>query len=209
MVQINLQFGEVTMNHFLPVPVIAALFVLSGCAQYEYDLIAPAELSRHIGPKDDQIVRRDPLEYRLRAVEDRLVMSIFNSTDDPITLLGDHSYVVAPSGQSHPLRSQTIAPHTFIKLILPPMRPFYQESGPTFGIGIGLSSGYGYRGLRNYDPFDNDFYDYASPRYFSYYDPGDVSYWNWEGESDARMHFVFERDKETFSQEFTFHRKKM
>lgn len=190
-------------------PMIALLFLASGCAHYEYDIASPADLAQHIGAKTEQVIHRDPLEYRLRAVEDRLVMHIFNSSNDPITLLGDKSYVIAPSGQSHPLRSQTIAPHTFIRLILPPMHPFYREGGPTFGIGFGIASGYGYRGYRHYDPFFYDYYDYAWPRYFSYYDPSDAIYWTWEGENDVRLHLVFQRDKETFSQDFTFHRKKM
>jgi len=185
------------------------IFLLGGCAHFEYELTSPADLSRHIGFKEDEVIQRDPLEYRLRAVEDRLVMSIYNPTNDSIGLLGDRSYVVSPGGQSHPIRSQTIAPHTFIKLILPPMRPFYQDSGPTFGIGIGLSSGYGYRGYRRYDSFYHGFYDYGYPRYISYYDPADATYWNWEGESDVRIHLVFERNKETFAQDFAFHRKKM
>jgi hypothetical protein len=192
------------MNHLAKTILLTTL--LTGCARYEYGLTTPPDLARHIGAKTEEVIQRDPLEYRLRAVEDRLVMNIYNTTDDPIALLGDRSYVVAPSGQSHPLRSQTIAPHTFIKLILPPMRPFYREAGPTFGIGFGLSSGYGYRGFRNYDPF---FYDYAEPRYYTYYDPSDATYWNWEGETDARLHLLFQRDKETFAQDFGFHRKKV
>src|SRR5205814_908677 len=79
--------------------------------------------ARHIGAKADQVVRVDPLEYRLRSYDNRLVLSIFNPTQDPITLAGDRSYVVDPKDQSHPLRSQTIAPNTFVRLILPPMRP--------------------------------------------------------------------------------------
>ncbi len=190
-------------------PLLAMIFLLGGCAHYEYDLTSPPDLSRHIGAKGDEVIQRDPLEYRLRAVEDRLVMTIYNPTNDPIGLLGDRSYVVAPSGQSHPIRSQTIAPHTFIRLILPPMHAFYRDAGPTFGIGIGLSSGYGYRGYRRYDPFFYDFYNYGYPRYISYYDPSDATYWNWEGESDVRLHLLFERNKETFAQDFAFHRKKM
>jgi hypothetical protein len=190
------------------ISLLTTLFLLAGCAHYEYDLTSPPDLSRHIGTKSDEVIQRDPLEYRLRTAEDRLVMSIFNPTDDPITLLGDRSYVVAPSGQSHPLRNQTIAPHTFVKLILPPMHAYYRDTGPTFGIGFGLSSGYGYRGFRHYDPFFHGFYDYGYPRYISYYDPSDATYWNWEGETDVRLHLVFERDKKNFSQDFTFHRKK-
>ena len=95
----------------------------------------------------EEVVRIDPLEYRLRSYENRLVVNVFNPTPDPVTLAGERSYVVAPNGQSHPLRGQTIAPDTFVKMILPPMRPYYRESGPNigFGLGVGISSRGHYR----------------------------------------------------------------
>src|SRR4051812_15880749 len=124
------------MKHLISLMFFTLPFA-GGCTHYEYDLTAPPELTRHIGAKSDELIRIDPLEYRLRTVEDRLVLSIFNTTDQPITLLGDRSYTVSPAGQSHPLRGQTIAPHAYIRIILPPMQPFYRETGPAFGIGIG------------------------------------------------------------------------
>src|SRR5881394_1297012 len=87
-----------------------SLILMTGCARYEFDLVQPQDLARHIGSQSDETVRVDPLEYRMRAVENRLVVRIFNPTTDPITLAGDKSYVVDPAGQSHPLRAQTIAP---------------------------------------------------------------------------------------------------
>lgn len=189
---------------------------LAGCARYEYDLINPPELARHIGTQSDEIVRVDPLEYRLRTYDNRLVMSVFNPTSDPVTLMGDRSYVVDPAGQSHPLRGQTIAPGTFVRLILPPMRPGYYQTGPTIGIGVGVVgySGfyghrYGYRGL-GYDPF---FYD--EPRYYTYYDESDNTYWTWDGQTSVRLHLAYQRGggggggREGFAQDFTFARKKM
>ena len=192
------------------------LLLSSGCAHYEYDLVNPPDLARHIGTAADAVVQVDPLEYRLRTYENRLVMSIFNPTPDPITLAGDRSYVVDPAGQSHPLRIQTIAPGTFIRLVLPPMRPGYYQSSPNIGIGFGVGFGvgysrfygghrYGYRGF-GYDPF---FYD--EPRYYTYYDESDNTYWNWEGQTAVRMHLVYMRagGREPFTQDFTFARKKM
>jgi hypothetical protein len=178
----------------------------AGCAHYEYDIVAPPELARHIGGNRDEVLRLDPLEYRLRSYENRLVMDIFNPTADAIALLGDQSYVVDPRGQSHPLRSQSIAPSAFIKLIFPPMRPVYQAN-PSFGIGIGVGYSrahyhrFGYGGL--YDPL------WDEPQYYTYYDETDATYWDWQGESDARMHLVFQRGTNTFGHDFTLHRKKM
>src|SRR5438046_10452514 len=73
----------------------------------------------------------------MQAVESRLLMFVVNSTDDAIELLGPESTAVDSAGQSHPFRSQSIAPHSYVKLILPPVRPYYR-SGPTFGIGLGI-----------------------------------------------------------------------
>src|SRR6184192_495438 len=120
------------MKRLRLLPLITLL--LTGCARYEYDLVFPPDLARHIGEKSDEVVRVDPLEYRLRSYDNRLVLSIFNPTQDPITLGCDRSYVVDPKDQSHPLRSQTIAPNTFVRLILPPMRPGYYQSSPTIGL---------------------------------------------------------------------------
>jgi hypothetical protein len=203
-------------------PFILSLVALSsllssGCAHYEYDLVNPPDLARHIGTTADAVVQVDPLEYRLRTYENRLVMSVVNPTPDPITLAGDRSYVVDPAGQSHPLRIQTIAPDTYIRLIFPPMRPGYYQSSPSIGIGFGVSYNhyhggagggghrYGY-GAFGYDPF---FYD--QPQYYTYYDESDNTYWNWEGESAVRMHLVYFRagSREPFMQDFTFARKKM
>src|SRR5262245_44628212 len=96
----------------LPVMSLCGLLCMTttGCAKYEFDIVDPPELAGHIGSKSDHDVEREPLEYRLRAYDNRLVMRIYNKTDDPIHLQGDRSFVVDPDGQSRPLRSQTIAP---------------------------------------------------------------------------------------------------
>jgi hypothetical protein len=186
---------------------LIASLALTGCARYEYDLVNPPDLARHIGGKADEVVRVDPLEYRLRSYDNRLVLSIFNPTPDPITLAGDRSYVVDPKGQSHPLRSQTIAPDTFVRVILPPMRPGYYQSNPTIGIGLGVGYAGGWRGHRPYPYYDPYFYD--EPRYYTYYDESDTTYWSWEGETAVKLHLVYQRGQSTFSHDFTFHRKKM
>jgi hypothetical protein len=65
------------------------------------------------------VFRVDPLEYSMRTVDNRLVVRVFNPTDDAIELVGPRCSVVDPDGQSHPLRTQSIAPGSFIKLIFP------------------------------------------------------------------------------------------
>src|SRR5690242_14019345 len=127
--------------------------LLTGCAQYEYDLTQPPELAQRIGSKSDVVVTRGPLEYRLLTYQNVLVMRVFNTTDDLIELAGDQSVVVDPRGQSHPLRRQAIAPHSFVKMLFPPPPPVVYRSGPTFGVGVGTVVGR--RQLRRlYDPWD-------------------------------------------------------
>ena len=100
-------------------PAILVLTLLTGCAHYEYDLIRPPELARHISRESDQVVAVQPLEYHLRTYDNVLVMRVFNPTDSPIELLGTQGAVVDPRGESHPLRERTIAPQSYIKLLFP------------------------------------------------------------------------------------------
>jgi hypothetical protein len=132
---------------------------------------------------------------------------VFNPTKDTILLLGRLSSAVDPAGQSHPLAEQTIAPASYVKLILPPMRPRLEPSGPTIGIGFGAVgyrdetpawAGPGYR----YEPANQ-------PRYLYVEDPGSAMYWDWEGETDVRLTLVYRRGESQFRHEFTFHRRRV
>jgi hypothetical protein len=176
--------------------VLAMNLLAGGCARYEYDVVEPQDLAQHVG-KQPVTLPVEPLAYHLRSVESRLVMVVENPTGEPVKLLGDDSFVVDPDGRSHPLRSQTIAPESNIKLIFPPVRPRLEGTGPSFGIGVGVGySRYGHRGYYGrrgfYDPF---FYDDLEPRYYSVVDDG-TSYWDWEGETAVRVTLVYERGGE-------------
>jgi hypothetical protein len=182
----------------------------TGCAKYEYDIIEPEDLAGHIGSRADHDVGREPLVYRLRAYDNRLVMRVFNETDEPIHVQGDRSFVVDPEGQSRPLRSQTIAPRAFIKLIFPPVRPYW-NTGPSVGFGVGYvvsSSGRNSNRSSATVVYRPRFHD--QPRYYSLNDGGEV-FWDWRGEGSIRLTLVFEREgaNETFSHSFVFQRKKM
>ncbi|HSV14356.1 MAG TPA: hypothetical protein VLI90_08860 [Tepidisphaeraceae bacterium] len=172
------------------------LLLLVGCAHYEFALVRPSDLARHIGDNAEGRFTLDPLEYRMQSVEGRLVILPFNPTSDTIQLLGHLSSVVDPGGQSHPLQDQTIAPRSFVKLILPPLRPQVAPSGPTIGIGFGVV------GDRSSSRVDE-------PRYLDVYYANDPIYWEWEGESDVRLTLVYHRGERQFTHEFTFHRKRM
>ena len=204
---------------------IFALFVRiaavgGGCARYEYDLVEPREQTRHIGRGVDQAVEIDPLTYRLRTVDNRLVMRVYNNTDENIELLGDKSTVVDPNGQSHPLRSQSIAPRSFMKLIFPPPRPqVYDRGGPTFGVGVGygLHSSVvpaphdGLPDRRSFHTHHNawDPYFRDAPQYFTVFDESDAFYWNWKGTGEARVNLVYRRGDSEIRHSFVFRRVKM
>jgi hypothetical protein len=171
---------------------------LVGCATYEYELVQPADLAGHIGSKADRLVRRDPVVYRMRSYANRLVVRIENPSDQPITLVGAHSTVVDPEGQSHPLVTATIAPASYIRLVFPPVRPRIERIGPSFTIG----GGYGYGRIGGdvlYEP---------PPRYYAVMDDGSI-YWDWEGQTEIRVTFFFDRRGNSLDHSFTFRRSKM
>ena len=192
------------MFHMKPLLPLIVLCFASGCAKYEYDIVNPPDLHAHIGTKVDATTSVDPLSYHWRTVDNRLVVQIFNPTSDPIELLGAKTTVVAPDGQSHPIRGQTIAPNSHAKLILPPPRPHVYDSGPTFGVGVGMQVDARDRGFP-YDPY----YDDTRPRYLTIYDDASALYWDWNGETEVRLSLVYQRGEQSFRHEFTIKRKKM
>ena len=203
---------------------ILALFVFvaacaTGCARYEYDLVEPSEHAGHVGASLDKSVTIEPLTYRLRSVDNRLVIRVFNDTDDAIELLGARSSVVDPNGQSHPLRGQTMAPKSFIKLILPPPRPRVYDTGPTFGVGVGYgvhssiapAPSDGLPDRREFHKHHNEWEPYFrdEPQYIAVVDDSDVYYWDWKGGGDARVHLVYRRGDSEIRHSFVFRRVKM
>jgi hypothetical protein len=183
-----------------------------GCATYEYNLVQPADLARHIGRKTDETVKIDPLEYRLRTVENRLVVRIFNPTEEQIELIGPRSTAVDPTGQSRPLRGQTIAPGSFISLIFPPPRPVVwgPTPGPTWGVGVGGSVRVD--GRRSFpagawsDPYA---FGDPGPRFLAVIDANDNSFWEWQGtEGELRLLLTFQRKDKQFQHTLVFRRQK-
>jgi hypothetical protein len=178
-----------------------------GCARYEYDIVSPPEMAQHVGERNDVVLSRDPLQYRLISADNHLIMRIFNATGDRIQLLGSQSVAVDPQGQSHPLRNLIMAPNSFVKLILPPMKPQVAPSGPVIGIGVGFGYADPY-GLGYYDPLYDSMWQ--RPRYYAVYDADNTYFWDWPDQGDVRLTLVFQRDEQKpFSQEFVFHRRKM
>jgi hypothetical protein len=128
---------------------LLVLMIVGGCAHYEFEVVEPPALAGHVGEKKEQAVRlvREPLEYWMAAAEGKLVVKITNTLDEPVEILGEKSFVVDPAGGSHPLRSQTIGPKSFVKMILPPWPRVYPV-GPVWSFGVGVGYGPGW-----YDPY--------------------------------------------------------
>jgi hypothetical protein len=218
--------------HFIEV-ILALLPLLVGggaCAKYEYNLVRPPELSRHIGSSVDAVATIDPLEYRMRTVDNRLVLRIFNQADEPVELLGPRSAAVDPGGQSHPFHAQAIPPGAFIKLIIPPVRPqVYQPYyGPEIGFGVGAYRSVDARPYPHYEqgwPYWHTYppyYRYAwpgpfvypaywgdPPYYFVMVDENDTYYWDWKDEGECRLILVYTRAGKEFTHDLLFRRQKM
>ena len=196
-----------------PVLALAAL-LLGGCTTYQFRVLQPPAAAGTVAGYDEfAVVSIDPLTYKLRAKDNRLVVLIENPTDGPIQLLGDRSVVVDPDGQSHPLAGQTIAAGSFGKLILPPPEPELRGYGPGYygpGLGIGLGTAIGRGptapGLVQPAYFANG----GGGETFAVLDRGNNYYWDWKGETVARLSLVFRRGVsdggEVFTQSFVIAR---
>jgi hypothetical protein len=169
--------------------------VLPGCSPSTFELVQPPRFAQQIGSDHDTTFQISPLTYRLRAVEDHLVIRIYNTSDDPITFLGAESYVVDPQGQSHALPNQTIAPQSFIKLILPPLPPDQTPAGPSISLGVS-SSGIGI------DAGQSALERPAAPH-------AAVDKWTWPGEGLVRLSFRFRHGSDPpFTHSFSLRRHK-
>ena len=181
------------------------LLLAAGCTKYEFDVVEPGEFATHVGRTREAqaVINRDPILYRMQAAEGHLVVFVENKSDEALELLGQKSYVVDPAGESHPLRGQTIAPGSYIKLILPPLAPVYRTS-PSFGIGVGVGISHhhrhGYYGGDIYHPI------YGEPQYLALYDESDNYYWTWTGESTVTVHLAHQRAGDVLHHEFAIRR---
>jgi hypothetical protein len=193
------------------------LVLLAGCAHYEYDVVEPPQLAGHVSTKAWLAERRDDLEYRMVTSDNRLVVHVYNRGERPVKLLGTDSAAVDARGESHPLRTATVPPGSYVKWIFPPPPMQVAHYGTTVGIGVGAAYGYGpghgpwgYGTYHYHDPLHAGAFDQYGPRYYSIYDPNDSTYFDWSGESAVRFLFTFERENgERIRHEFLIRRRKV
>jgi hypothetical protein len=172
---------------------VVASACVCGCATYQYRVTQPPGVPE---VKDGQqvVVHYDPLEYRLSKDHDRLLMQIFNPTDDRVVLVGSRSYVVDPRGESHPLRDRILGGHSFTWILLPPQPMTYAYPG--YGGGWGPSWGW-------YAPYPGPWYGgayfWSPPVYYAQvYTPYD---WDWKT-GPVRLRLTYERDNKFSEQNF-------
>jgi hypothetical protein len=133
-------------------------------------------------------------------------MQIQNPTSDRVALLGERSYVTDPQGESHPIRSRLIGPHSYVRMLLPPIPFTFPYPDYTWGWGWGgWQWGWGWPGyVPMYGPY------YAE----GFYGPPPIVYdqvltvydWRWKT-GPVHLRLTYERGKETFEQDFEFDRK--
>jgi hypothetical protein len=171
---------------------LTLLGVTTGCTSTTFDVIEPPQFARQIAGDSDSVVELNPLAYRFRAVEDHLVIRIYNPQVQPISILGPDSYVVDPHGQSHALASQAIPPGAFVKMILPPLPPEQTPTGPY--VSFQVSSG----GVSMDNPL---------PRQGA--GGGASNTWPWPGNGIVKMSFRYRRgNAEPFTHSFSIRRNK-
>ncbi len=180
--------------------VLALLWMIGGCARYEYQLKQPADWSRHIGPQVQRI-DEPPLGFVMQTYENRLVLQIENHAAETVKLIGGDSWLISPDGQTRSLADQTIAPGSFIKLILPPVRPRAEPSGPTIGFGIGGSTGGRIgTGVGVGTTFGRN----------RVYIVDEEAYWDWDGGRDVKLKLSFALpDGKTLTRQLLIERQKM
>jgi hypothetical protein len=175
---------------------VAALCA-GGCAHYGFNISGEGgQQALHVGESGETLLADDPLRYRLRAVDGRLVMLIDNPTADPIELLGDKSRVTDPDNVDHPLHGQIIAPLSSIKEVLPPLENFSDEpspSAPEPGNPYGRSGFIATPNLGAATPTGSN-------------SAGNNYLWQWNDESDIRLDLVFQQGQHEFEQRFIIHR---
>jgi hypothetical protein len=179
-----------------------AAVVLTGCRSYQYRVVQPPE-SPAVVADHPLVVRQDPLEYTLSRDHDRLALNIANPTTERITLDGNRSYVIAPSGETHPVPGRLIGPHSFTRLLMPPLPIVYPYTDWSMGWGPGAW------GPGLYDPFWGPYY--AAPYYYpttSYHRIPTAYDWDWKIGA-AQFHFTYERNTNTFEHSFEIIREEL
>ncbi|HEX4055589.1 MAG TPA: hypothetical protein VHX86_15095 [Tepidisphaeraceae bacterium] len=177
----------------------ATVLSAAGCAQYGFDIRGDGgQQALHVGTSPDTLLADDPLRYRMRALDGRLIIWIANPTPDPIELLGDKSSITDPDGIDHPLHDQIIAPLSSIKEVLPPLENSAENPapGPPEPVNPYQRSGF----------IPTPDLGAATPTEANSRD--DLYVWQWDDESEIRLDLIFQQGQRRFEQRFIIRRVK-
>jgi hypothetical protein len=178
------------------------LAVGTSCAQYRYSIAQPAEFAQEIERRGEAAIAQPPLEYAFIDNNESLSVRIANTTDAPILIIGERSYVVDPDGQTHQMNGGTIAPKSYVAFPLPPSSRVYR-SGPRFGIGMGIGSGGG--GTFFGTGVGTTWGGYPHHHYDSF---STVSAWRWST-GNVRLHTEYEHNEQRFEHDFLLRRERV
>ncbi|MDB5330131.1 MAG: hypothetical protein JWP03_1282 [Phycisphaerales bacterium] len=162
-----------------------------GCVHYEYDLIDPHGPVRPIAKALD--VQRGPIAYHFKNLNTRLRLVIENASDQPVSLLGNGSYLVDPRQEAIAFSARVIPPHAHVTFSFPPVWPVYGVWRDPGWYGPGWGWGPYYYG------------DWIGPPYYSYYEmrgPPPPGYFEWPSGKRIRLNFAYQQDGSWFSHEF-------
>lgn len=188
----------------LPLFVLAAS-CLCGCQTYEYRIVRPA-VSTPVVDHHPVAVQNDPLEYRFSDQQGRLGVRVSNPTAERVVLLGSRSYVTDPEGESHPIHGRVIGPHSYIRMLLPPIPFGYAYPGYAWGWGVGSGAwpwGWGWPG---YDPAIGLYPEaFIGPPPLVYEQATTAYDWRWK-RGPVHLHLTYQRGRTTFDHEFEIDR---
>jgi hypothetical protein len=133
-------------------------------------------------------------------------MLITNPTGDRIVMLGTRGFAVDPRGESHPIHDRIIGPHSYSRMLVPPV-PFTYAYPDYWAYGPGW--GWGFVGSW-YDPMWGPWYGpgFWGPPPISYNQLLTVYDWEWK-EGPVRLRLTYERAGKTFEHDFEFLRERM
>ncbi len=185
---------------------LVGMAAVCGCAHYEYRLVQPAASAQRIG-EETVTVSCPPLEYRFARRDDHVAVRVDNPTENTVTLEADKSCVVDPQTESHPLHGAAIAPHSYLRMLLPPAPLTFTTYGyapyPWF-------SPYGYYGWGGYAPYP--FWPYYNEPIIA---PYSYSYrlvtpyhWDWK-EGEVQLHLSYQSAGTNFVHTFDFLRQRV
>ena len=183
---------------------MATSVCLCGCQTYHYRIVQP-QTTPAIVAQQGASLKVDPLEYRLEPQNGRLEIRVVNPTLDRIVMLGERSYVTDPKGESHPIRGRVLGPHSFVRLLLPPIPFTYAHPDYTWGWGWGgWAWGWGWPA---YVPMTGPYYTegFFGPPPLVYEQALTIYDWDWK-RGPIHLRLTYERGKDTFEHQFEFDR---